>query len=108
MTDLESTKWNPPTFSGKKEDWGFFETLMQSDLEQAGCDELLDVLDDEEVDIPIDSDNPGANSLEAKLKKQNKKAFNRLLRAFDMKDDLSKVAFLEVKEFKNENEGPRL
>ena len=104
MTDLESTKWNPPTFSGKEEDWEVWEIVMLSDLQQAGCDDLLEALD-EGTEIPTDDENPGANTQGGRLKKQNLKAFNRLLRAFDVKDELSKAAFMEVKVFKDEEAG---
>ena len=104
MAEYESTKWNPPVFSGKGEDWEVWEILMISDLQQAGCEDLLQALDDG-TEIPTDDETPGANTRDGRLKKQNLKAFNRLLRAFDIKEDLSKVAFMEVKVFKDEEAG---
>ena len=104
MTDTESTKWNPPIFSGKNEDWTYWEHLMKSDLRQAGCDDLLEALDDG-TEVPTADETHAANSRLGKIKSQNKKAFGRLLRAFDVKDDLGKAAFDEVIVFEDVEAG---
>ena len=76
--EKEGSKYRPPVFSGKDEDWDDWFTMMMSDLEQLDYGDVVEAIE-EGTPIPSDNSNPTANSLNGKLKKQNKKAFGRLL-----------------------------
>ena len=98
--EKEGSKYRPPVFSGKDEDWDDWFTMMMSDLEQLDYGDVVEAIE-EGTPIPSDNSNPTANSLNGRLKKQNKKAFGRLMLAFDLKDELSRAAFKVVGSFKD-------
>ena len=94
-----------PSFNGEEDEWNAWSDVFISVMEQKGYEVLVDCLDDENVEIPMDGKKCKEDSIEEILKKQNRKASTYLLTAMNRKVDKGKEAFDIVQLYKDKTIG---